>query len=109
VRKVPLRCTPHYLIYHVDTKTYILATSLAEPTNRIYRYKINEIKLKLSSFIDFILFFQIRFNGDDKELSLEERDDRFPYPHVEKFAIQLISPVTWEVKLFYFFTAINLS
>lgn len=39
----------------------------------------------------------IRFNGDDKELSLEERDDRFPYPHVEKFAIQLISPVTWEV------------
>lgn len=73
VRKVPLRCTPHYLIYHVETKTYILATSLAEPTNRIYR-----------------------FNGDDKELSLEERDDRFPYPHVEKFAIQLISPVTWE-------------
>ena len=37
VRKVPLRCTPHSLIYHVETKTYILATSLAEPTNRIYR------------------------------------------------------------------------
>ena len=42
---------------------------------------------------------KIRFNGDDKELSLEERDDRFPYPHVEKFAIQLISPVTWEVSV----------
>lgn len=37
-----------------------------------------------------------RFNGDDKELATEERDDRFPWPNQDSFSVQLFSPVSWE-------------
>lgn len=53
VRKVPLRCTPHFVTYHFESKTYCLVTSIAEPSNRYYK-----------------------FNGEDKELSEEDRGDR---------------------------------
>lgn len=53
VRKVPLRCTPHFVTYHLESKTYCLVTSIAEPSNRYYK-----------------------FNGEDKELSIEEKGDR---------------------------------
>ncbi|KAK7874284.1 hypothetical protein R5R35_007770 [Gryllus longicercus] len=74
VRKVPLRCTPHFATYHLESKTYCVVTSLAEPTNKYYK-----------------------FNGEDKELTVEERNDRFPLPVQEKFSILLFSPVSWEV------------
>lgn len=74
VRKVPLRCTPHFVTYHLESKTYCIVTSIAEPTNKYYK-----------------------FNGEDKELSVEERDDRFPYPLQERFSVLLFSPVSWEV------------
>lgn len=74
IRKVPLRCTPHFVTYHLESKTYCIVTSLAEPTNKYYK-----------------------FNGEDKELSVEERNDRFPFPHQEKFSVLLFSPVSWEV------------
>lgn len=74
VRKVPLRCTPHFATYHLESKTYCVVTSLAEPTNKYYK-----------------------FNGEDKELTVEERDDRFPFPAQERFSILLFSPVSWEV------------
>ncbi|XP_069698510.1 cleavage and polyadenylation specificity factor subunit 1 [Periplaneta americana] len=74
VRKVPLRCTPHFATYHLESKTYCVVTSLAEPTNKYYK-----------------------FNGEDKELTIEERDDRFPFPAQERFSILLFSPVSWEV------------
>lgn len=51
-----------------------MVTSLAEPTNKYYK-----------------------FNGEDKELTVEERDDRFPFPPQERFSILLFSPVSWEV------------
>ena len=38
-----------------------------------------------------------RFTGDDKELSVEDRGDRFPYPYQKVYTIQLYSPVSWEV------------
>ncbi|KAJ9585289.1 hypothetical protein L9F63_002919 [Diploptera punctata] len=72
--KVPLRCTPHFATYHLESKTYCVVTSLAEPTNKYYK-----------------------FNGEDKELSIEERDDRFLFPAQERFSILLFSPVSWEV------------
>ena len=40
-----------------------------------------------------------RFTGDDKELSVEDRGDRFPYPYQKVYTIQLYSPVSWEVRM----------
>jgi cleavage and polyadenylation specificity factor subunit 1 len=74
VRKVPLRCTPHFVTYHLESKTYCLVTSIAEPSNKYYK-----------------------FNGEDKELSIEDKGDRFPYPLQEKFSLMLFSPVSWDV------------
>ena len=73
VRKVPLRCTPHHITFHIESKTFAVVTSVAEQTNKIWK-----------------------FNGDDKELSIEDRSDRFIYPNLLKFSLQLFSPSTWE-------------
>lgn len=73
VRKVPLRCTPHFVAYHLESKTYAVVTSTSETTNKVWK-----------------------FNGDDKELVTEDRDDRFPWPAVDTFHIQLFSPLSWE-------------
>ena len=74
VRKVPLRCTPHFIAYHTESKTYGLATSLAEPCTKL-----------------------VRVIGDgDKEVEPLERDDRFMHPTLDKFTVQLFSPITWE-------------
>lgn len=78
VRKVPLRCTPHMVTYHLESKTYCLVTSSSEPSNQYYR-----------------------FNGEDKEHSVEERDERFPLPMQDRFSIMLFSPVSWEVSSTY--------
>uniref|UniRef100_A0A4W3GPJ6 Cleavage and polyadenylation specificity factor subunit 1 n=1 Tax=Callorhinchus milii TaxID=7868 RepID=A0A4W3GPJ6_CALMI len=73
VRKIPLRCTAHYVSYHVETKVYAVTTSVTEICNRIPK-----------------------MTGEDKEFENVERDDRYIYPMLEKFTIQLISPVSWE-------------
>ncbi len=36
------------------------------------------------------------FSGDDKELSIENSNDRFIYPTLEKFSLHLFSPLNWE-------------
>ncbi|XP_016844737.1 cleavage and polyadenylation specificity factor subunit 1 [Nasonia vitripennis] len=73
VRKVPLRCTPHFVTYHLESKTYCVVTSTAEPLKSYYR-----------------------FNGEDKEFTEEERNERFLYPTQEQFSIVLFSPVSWD-------------
>ena len=73
IRKLPLRCTPHYVAYHLESKTYAVVTSTSEPTNRVWK-----------------------FNGDDKEMYTEERDERYPLPLLDVFSIQLFSPDKWE-------------
>jgi cleavage and polyadenylation specificity factor subunit 1 len=73
-RKVPLRCTPHFVSYHMESKTYCIITSTSEPSSKVYK-----------------------FNGEDKELSVEKRSERFPFPYVQRFSILLFSPVSWEV------------
>merc|ERR1711884_652366 len=35
VRKVPLRCTPHFVAYHLESKTYAVVTSTTESTNKV--------------------------------------------------------------------------
>ncbi|KAF6215178.1 hypothetical protein GE061_009929, partial [Apolygus lucorum] len=38
VRKVPLRCTVHFVTYHLESKTYCIVTSVAEPTKEYYKF-----------------------------------------------------------------------
>nr|XP_033788937.1 cleavage and polyadenylation specificity factor subunit 1 [Geotrypetes seraphini] len=73
VRKIPLRCTAHYVCYHVESKVYAVATSVGDVCARIPR-----------------------MTGEEKEFETIERDDRYMHPVQEAFSIQLISPVSWE-------------
>uniref|UniRef100_F6RG92 Cleavage and polyadenylation specificity factor subunit 1 n=2 Tax=Ornithorhynchus anatinus TaxID=9258 RepID=F6RG92_ORNAN len=73
VRKIPLRCTAHYVAYHVESKVYVVATSSNTLCTRIPR-----------------------MTGEEKEFEAIERDERYIHPLQEAFSIQLISPVSWE-------------
>lgn len=74
VRKVPLRVTPHFVTFHLESKTYCLVASTHTPTTSYYK-----------------------FNGEDKEKSQDNKGDRFPYPLQDKFFVTLFSPVSWEI------------
>lgn len=74
VRKVPLRCTAHFVVYNMESKTYCVVTSQSQPSQSYYK-----------------------FNGEDKELSEENKGERFIYPMQDKFSMCLFSPVSWEV------------
>jgi cleavage and polyadenylation specificity factor subunit 1 len=37
-RKVPLRCTAHFVTYHLESKTYCVVTSSSEPSSQIFRF-----------------------------------------------------------------------
>ncbi|XP_053531243.1 cleavage and polyadenylation specificity factor subunit 1 isoform X1 [Ictalurus punctatus] len=73
VRKIPLRCTVHYVNYHVESKVYAVCSSIKEPCTRIPR-----------------------MTGEEKEFEIIDRDERYINPQQDKFFIQLISPVSWE-------------
>ncbi|XP_068093974.1 cleavage and polyadenylation specificity factor subunit 1 isoform X2 [Hyperolius riggenbachi] len=73
VRKIPLRCTAHYVSYHVESKVYAVVTSVHDVCTRIPR-----------------------MTGEEKEFETIERDDRYIPAIQEVFSIQLISPVSWE-------------
>lgn len=53
MRKVPLRCTPTAVVYHRESKVYCVATYMEEMTTHYYR-----------------------FNGEDKELTDENKGER---------------------------------
>ncbi|KAG7296758.1 hypothetical protein JYU34_020693 [Plutella xylostella] len=74
VRKVPIRMSPHFVTYHVESKTYCLVGSHSQPQTSYYK-----------------------FNGEDKENTQENKGDRFPYPHQAQFSVCLFSPVSWEM------------
>ncbi|CAL8131581.1 unnamed protein product [Orchesella dallaii] len=74
IRKVPLRCTPHFIVYHIESKTYVVALSTSEFSAKICRVA-----------------------GDEKEFIEEQKDERFPLPTRDSFSIRLFSPATWEV------------
>ena len=61
------------MAYHLESKTYAVITSTSDTTEKVWK-----------------------FNGDDKELVTEERDERFPWPIIESFQLQLYSPISWE-------------
>ncbi|XP_005092153.1 cleavage and polyadenylation specificity factor subunit 1 [Aplysia californica] len=74
IRKVPLRCTPHLITYHSDSKLYAVVTSVKESTNKFPRVQ-----------------------SDDREWDYVERNERFIYPEMAKYTVQLFTPSTWEV------------
>lgn len=74
MRKVPLRCTPTAIVYHRDCKVYCVSTYTEEVTTQYYR-----------------------FNGEDKELTDENKGERFIYPTRTKFEVVLVAPSTWEI------------
>ncbi|KAK6982235.1 Cleavage and polyadenylation specificity factor subunit 1, partial [Biomphalaria glabrata] len=74
IRKVPLRCTPHLITYHNESKLYAVVTSIEESTNKFPRVM-----------------------SDDREWDYVERPDRFIYPLMSKYTVQLFTPSTWEV------------
>lgn len=61
------------MAYHLESKTYAVVTSTNDVTDKVWK-----------------------FNGDDKELVSEERDNRYPWPNVDSFHLQLYSPISWE-------------
>ena len=74
VRKIPLRMTPYEISYEPNTKVYAVAVAYTE----------NHKKLP-------------RFHTEEREFDIVERKSRYIYPQIERFVIQLISPVSWEV------------
>lgn len=74
LRKVPLRCSPTHLVYHKEVKVYCLVMDTQDISNKYFR-----------------------FNGEDKELTEENKGERFLYPQLSKFSVILVSPTTWEI------------
>ncbi|KAL8570429.1 hypothetical protein ACOMHN_034464 [Nucella lapillus] len=74
IRKVPLRCTPHFLSYHHDSKLYAVAISVPEECTK-----------------------QAKASADEREWEYVERDERFVLPFMLKFSVQLFTPSTWEM------------
>ncbi|KAI2652583.1 Cleavage and polyadenylation specificity factor subunit 1 [Labeo rohita] len=60
VRKIPLRCTVHYVSYHVESKVYAVCSSVKEQCTRIPR-----------------------MTGEEKEYETIERDERYIHPQQE--------------------------
>uniref|UniRef100_H2YEY2 Cleavage/polyadenylation specificity factor A subunit C-terminal domain-containing protein n=1 Tax=Ciona savignyi TaxID=51511 RepID=H2YEY2_CIOSA len=75
VRKISLRCSAHFLAYSIEHKVYAIVTSVSEPCTRL------------------------PYLNCDNEREFEDLDkgERFIYPHIDKFSVQLISPVSWEL------------
>ena len=73
-RKVPTKCTVHFIKYHVINKCYVVITSALEEYRKI-----------------------AKLGGEDKDFECLERDERYIWPTTEKFSIQLFSPVSWEM------------
>ncbi|CAC5370759.1 CPSF1 [Mytilus coruscus] len=74
VRKIPLRCTPHFVAYHPDSKTYAVVTSTPENCNKLPKTTTEE-----------------------RDWDTLEKDERFIYPQLNTYALQLYSPTSWEV------------
>ncbi|XP_055589529.1 cleavage and polyadenylation specificity factor subunit 1 [Uranotaenia lowii] len=74
VRKIPLRSSPKQIVYHKENKVYCVVMDAEEVCNKYYR-----------------------FNGEDKELTEENKGERFLYPMSHKYSVVLVTPTAWEI------------
>jgi cleavage and polyadenylation specificity factor subunit 1 len=75
VKQVPLRATPHSLSFHPESKTYAVVAS--QPV-------VNKAAPRLN-------------NDDLEKVETIDREERFIYPTLDRFSLQLFSPVNWEL------------
>lgn len=73
MRKIPLRCTVHHLTYHVPSKCYVVVTSVPETFDKL-----------------------VRVAAEEKDYETLERDENYIWPTVDKFSMELFSPVSWD-------------
>ncbi|XP_019849049.1 PREDICTED: cleavage and polyadenylation specificity factor subunit 1-like [Amphimedon queenslandica] len=74
VRKVPLKATPHFVGYHMESKVHVIIASTPQPVTVIPDP-----------------------NGETEDaLETVERDGRFVYSQEETYYLQLLSPTSWE-------------
>jgi cleavage and polyadenylation specificity factor subunit 1 len=73
LRKIQLRQSVHFIVYHEESKTYTCITSVSESTNQL-----------------------MQLGGEDKEVESYPRDENFILPHREQFSMQLYTSSTWE-------------
>lgn len=73
---LPIRKTVHFISYHLESKTYAIATSKQMDINRI-----------------------VRVGGEEKDYDPIERAEEPGYLHakMERFYLELVSPVEWKV------------
>ncbi|XP_058460280.1 cleavage and polyadenylation specificity factor subunit 1 [Malaya genurostris] len=74
VRKIPLRSSPKQIVYHKENKVYCIVMDTEEICSKYYR-----------------------FNGEDKELTEENKGERFLYPMGHTFSVVLVTPSAWEI------------
>ncbi|TKS88975.1 Cleavage and polyadenylation specificity factor subunit 1 [Collichthys lucidus] len=113
VRKIPLRCTVHYVSYHVESKARLLSLSprqkrrpdtnpsfkprsLDSHTSNLHNAMQNKSVYAVCTSVKEPCTRIPRMTGEEKEYETIERDERYINPQQEKFSIQLISPVSWE-------------
>lgn len=73
-RKIHLRSSPKQIVFHKENKVYCVVMDTEEVCNKYYR-----------------------FNGEDKELTEENKGERFLYPMGHKFSVVLVTPTAWEI------------
>jgi len=73
IRKIPLRCTPHFIVYHPHAKIYAVAQSTEE-----------------------VVAEYVRQTGEDRAFEPQQKDIRFVWPTVDKFNISFYSPLNWD-------------
>lgn len=73
LRKIQLRQTIHFIVYHEESKTYTCITSISESTNQL-----------------------MQLGGEDKEVETYPRDENFILPQREQFSMQLYTSRSWE-------------
>lgn len=74
MRRVPLDCTAHYVVYSIEHKVYAVVTSKLEPCKRLP-------------------FLNTDNTRDFEEI---EREKDFIYPNIDSFQLQLFNPSTWQ-------------
>ena len=97
VRKVPLRCTPHCLAYHVDSKVLVPSHfnhSQCVVTSQII-FVLQTYSVVTSYSIENHQVVEL-IEDSEKEIRTVERDETFIWPTLEQYVIQLFSPVSWE-------------
>eukprot|EP00118_Oscarella_pearsei_P015222 m.136215 g.136215 ORF g.136215 m.136215 type:complete len:1413 (+) comp38172_c1_seq126:32-4270(+) len=74
IRKIPLRASPRFISYHPESMTYAVVTSKEVENQALPRLN----------------------NDDIEEVEYMKREERFIFPTMDQFTLQLYSSLNWE-------------